>query len=103
MEDGVLSICCSRRVRKTARFLCRGGCRRRRKTMTVASPVNRKVKKHDAYVLRWIEKKHDPGSSDKTPALLIQDLAMKDRLSKMRLLESLIAKKDPLVEYEEAG
>ncbi|XP_013617755.1 PREDICTED: glutathione S-transferase T2-like [Brassica oleracea var. oleracea] len=31
-----------------------------------------------------------------------QDLAMKDRLSKMRLLESLIAKKDPLAEYEEA-
>ena len=29
-----------------------------------------------------------------------QDLAMKDRLSKMRLLESLIAKKDPLAEYE---
>ncbi|KAF3513924.1 hypothetical protein F2Q69_00008213 [Brassica cretica] len=27
---------------------------------------------------------------------------MKDRLSKMRLLESLIAKKDPLAEYEEA-
>ncbi|KAF2599059.1 hypothetical protein F2Q68_00011319 [Brassica cretica] len=30
------------------------------------------------------------------------DLAMKDRLSKMRLLESLIAKKYPLAEYEEA-
>ncbi|XP_013699733.1 glutathione S-transferase T2-like [Brassica napus] len=32
-----------------------------------------------------------------------QDLAMKNCLSKMRLLESLIAKKDPLAEYEEAG
>ncbi|KAG2259189.1 hypothetical protein Bca52824_078483 [Brassica carinata] len=31
-----------------------------------------------------------------------QDLAVKDRMSKMRLLESLIAKKDPLVEYVEA-
>uniref|UniRef100_A0A0D3B8V4 No apical meristem-associated C-terminal domain-containing protein n=1 Tax=Brassica oleracea var. oleracea TaxID=109376 RepID=A0A0D3B8V4_BRAOL len=31
-----------------------------------------------------------------------QDLAVKDRMSKMSLLESLIAKKDPLVEYEEA-
>ncbi|KAL0678801.1 hypothetical protein Bca4012_006782 [Brassica carinata] len=47
-EDGVLSICCSRRARKTARSLCHGGCRRRSKTITVASPVNRKVKKHDA-------------------------------------------------------
>ncbi|KAF8061249.1 hypothetical protein N665_1208s0008 [Sinapis alba] len=31
-----------------------------------------------------------------------QDMAMKERLSKMSLLESLIAKKEPLVEYEEA-
>ncbi|KAF2580355.1 hypothetical protein F2Q68_00005720 [Brassica cretica] len=47
-EDGVLSICCSRRARKTARSLCRGGCRRQRKTIIVASPANRKVKRHDA-------------------------------------------------------
>ncbi|KAF2573252.1 hypothetical protein F2Q70_00003399 [Brassica cretica] len=31
-----------------------------------------------------------------------QDLGIKERLSKMRLLDSLIAKKEPLVEYEEA-
>ncbi|KAF8093017.1 hypothetical protein N665_0393s0018 [Sinapis alba] len=31
-----------------------------------------------------------------------QDMAMKERLSKMSLLESLIAKKEPLAEYEEA-
>jgi len=31
-----------------------------------------------------------------------QDLAFKERLSKMKLLESLFAKKDPLAEYEEA-
>ena len=30
-----------------------------------------------------------------------QDLAQKERLSKMRLLDSRIAKKEPLVEYEE--
>ncbi|KAF2562491.1 hypothetical protein F2Q70_00018711 [Brassica cretica] len=30
------------------------------------------------------------------------DLAMKERLSKMSLLDSLIGKKEPLVEYEEA-
>ncbi|KAG2258768.1 hypothetical protein Bca52824_078062 [Brassica carinata] len=28
------------------------------------------------------------------------DLALKERLSKMRLLDSLIAKKEPLVEYK---
>ncbi|WZY89069.1 hypothetical protein YC2023_045804 [Brassica napus] len=33
---------------KTARSLCHGGSRRRWKTITVASPANRKVKKHDA-------------------------------------------------------
>lgn len=31
-----------------------------------------------------------------------QDLAMKERLSKMSLLDSPIAKKEPLAEYEEA-
>ncbi|KAF3571958.1 hypothetical protein F2Q69_00062294 [Brassica cretica] len=31
-----------------------------------------------------------------------QDLVLKERLSKMRLLDSLIAKKEPLIEYEEA-
>ncbi|KAF2560663.1 hypothetical protein F2Q70_00016456 [Brassica cretica] len=31
-----------------------------------------------------------------------QDLAKKDRLTKMRLLESLLAKKEPLDDYEEA-
>ncbi|KAF2603399.1 hypothetical protein F2Q70_00027080 [Brassica cretica] len=31
-----------------------------------------------------------------------QDLAMKERLSKMSLLDSLIAKKEPLSECEEA-
>ncbi|KAG2315135.1 hypothetical protein Bca52824_018257 [Brassica carinata] len=31
-----------------------------------------------------------------------QDLVMKERLSKMRLLDSLLAKKEPLPEYEEA-
>ncbi|KAF8104774.1 hypothetical protein N665_0168s0017 [Sinapis alba] len=31
-----------------------------------------------------------------------QDLAMKERLSKMSLLDSLVGKKEPLVEYEEA-
>ncbi|KAG2310725.1 hypothetical protein Bca52824_022282 [Brassica carinata] len=30
------------------------------------------------------------------------DLDMKERLSKMRLVESLIAKQEPLAEYEEA-
>ena len=31
-----------------------------------------------------------------------QDLVLKESLSKMRLLDSLIAKKEPLIEYEEA-
>ncbi|KAF2567932.1 hypothetical protein F2Q68_00023772 [Brassica cretica] len=31
-----------------------------------------------------------------------QDLVVKERLSKMKLLDSLIAKKDPLADYEEA-
>ncbi|KAG2246698.1 hypothetical protein Bca52824_086326 [Brassica carinata] len=31
-----------------------------------------------------------------------QDLAMKEMLSEMSLLDSLIAKKEPLAEYEEA-
>uniref|UniRef100_A0A0D3ARM5 No apical meristem-associated C-terminal domain-containing protein n=1 Tax=Brassica oleracea var. oleracea TaxID=109376 RepID=A0A0D3ARM5_BRAOL len=31
-----------------------------------------------------------------------QDLAKMDRLTKMRLLESLLAKKEPLDDYEEA-
>ncbi|KAG2328181.1 hypothetical protein Bca52824_010909 [Brassica carinata] len=31
-----------------------------------------------------------------------QDLAMKERLSKMRLLDSLIAKQEPLAKYKEA-
>jgi len=31
-----------------------------------------------------------------------QDLAAKERLSKMSLLDSLIGKKEPLAEYEEA-
>ncbi|KAF2581816.1 hypothetical protein F2Q68_00003252 [Brassica cretica] len=30
------------------------------------------------------------------------DLVMKERLSKMKLLDSLIAKQDPLPDYEEA-
>ncbi|KAL0788876.1 hypothetical protein Bca101_005122 [Brassica carinata] len=43
LEDGVMSICCSRRGRKTARSLCHGGCPRGRKTITVASPANQKM------------------------------------------------------------
>uniref|UniRef100_A0A0D3AKW8 No apical meristem-associated C-terminal domain-containing protein n=1 Tax=Brassica oleracea var. oleracea TaxID=109376 RepID=A0A0D3AKW8_BRAOL len=35
-------------------------------------------------------------------AIKQQDLAAKDKLSRMRLLESLLAKKEPLAEYEEA-
>uniref|UniRef100_A0A0D3C5T0 No apical meristem-associated C-terminal domain-containing protein n=1 Tax=Brassica oleracea var. oleracea TaxID=109376 RepID=A0A0D3C5T0_BRAOL len=35
-------------------------------------------------------------------AIKQQDLAAKDKLSRMRLLESLLAKKEPLTEYEEA-
>lgn len=31
-----------------------------------------------------------------------EDLAMKEKLSKMKLLDSLIAKQEPLAEYEEA-
>ena len=31
-----------------------------------------------------------------------QDLAMKEKLSKMKLLDSLIVKQEPLVDYEEA-
>ena len=31
-----------------------------------------------------------------------QDLVIKERLSKMRLLDSLLAKKEPLADYEEA-
>ena len=31
-----------------------------------------------------------------------EDMAMKERLSKMKLLDSLIAKPEPLHEYEEA-
>ena len=31
-----------------------------------------------------------------------EDFAMKERLSRMKLLESLIAKQEPLAEYEEA-
>jgi len=31
-----------------------------------------------------------------------EDLAMKEKLSKMKLLESLIAKPEPLADYEEA-
>ncbi|KAF3575071.1 hypothetical protein F2Q69_00060466 [Brassica cretica] len=31
-----------------------------------------------------------------------QDLAMKQKLSKMKLLDSLIAKQEPLADYEEA-
>ena len=31
-----------------------------------------------------------------------QDLALKERLSKMKLLDSFIAKQEPLVDYEEA-
>lgn len=35
-------------------------------------------------------------------AIKQQDLAAKDKLSRMRLLESLVSKKEPLAEYEEA-
>ncbi|KAF3497131.1 hypothetical protein DY000_02055243 [Brassica cretica] len=31
-----------------------------------------------------------------------QDLAIKEKLSKMKLLDSLIAKQEPLADYEEA-
>ena len=31
-----------------------------------------------------------------------QDLALKENISKMRLLDTLIAKQDPLADYEEA-
>ena len=31
-----------------------------------------------------------------------EDLAIKERLSKMKLLDSLLAKQEPLVDYEEA-
>ena len=32
----------------------------------------------------------------------MQDLTMKEKLSKMKLLQSLLAKTEPLAEYEEA-
>ena len=35
-------------------------------------------------------------------AIKQQDLAAKEKLSKMSLLDSLLAKKEPLAEYEEA-
>ncbi|KAL0833524.1 hypothetical protein Bca101_085413 [Brassica carinata] len=35
-------------------------------------------------------------------SIKMEDLAMKEKLSKMKLLESLIAKPEPLADYEEA-
>ncbi|KAF8116582.1 hypothetical protein N665_0016s0013 [Sinapis alba] len=49
-----------------------------------------------------IEAKERMAEFQSTWAIKQQDLAMKERLSKMSLLNNLVAKKEPLAEYEEA-